>query len=244
MKKWFFLVTCLCWGGMAFPSVHPETHQNGEYRTNVRSSIGKSDSASEFRSLLNEGYTQVRNREYGRAALAFERALVLTDAFQPVHAALLSIRRYTGADRHEIQVHPLVKALFFLYYSCSISELVMGIVILLAAILVLLGLMIYRRWSKKFLARSILVTLVIFLVASVLSLMYHRHDVTSPERAVILEDVDLFARLGSGETPMVRLPQATAVRQLQRSGKMVRIALPGGATGWVEERAVGLVNHF
>jgi len=243
MKKWFFILACFSLAVLVFPSVSTETQQVAGYRTNLQPSSETKDPASQFRTLLDEGYNNVRNKEYGRAALAFERALVVSDAFQPLHAALQSIRRQTGADRHEIQVHPLVKALFFLYYSCSMSELVRGIVILLAAIMVFVGLMIYRKWMKKFVARSILGTMVIFLVASVLSLVYHRFEATSPERAVILDDVDLFARLGTGEAPMVRLPQATAVRQLQRSGKMVRIALPGGATGWVDERAVGPVNQ-
>ena len=82
----------------------------------------------------------------------------------------------------------------------------------------------------------------LFLLASVVSLMYHHHELVSPERVVVLEDVDLFARRGPGEEPLLRLPQATAARIVQREREMLRIALPGGATGWVDVKAVGMIN--
>ncbi len=199
--------------------------------------------AERFRTLLEEGYAHLQTRQYGRAALAFEKALVITDAFPPLRQNLRELRKFTGADRHEIRVHPLVEAIFFLYYSCTPADLARILVILAALTAIVAGLMVFRRWTGLLLMRLLAATLCVFLFASVLALMYHHRETVAPDRGVILEEAGLFARLGKGEVPVVRLPQATAVRVLQRGNGMVRVSLPGGAAGWVDARVVGIVNE-
>lgn len=244
MKYPLLILACLLFGVTVMFAAGAETKSNNSLKP-AAGQVGlySQDPAQRFRALLEEGYARLETQQYGRAALAFEKALLITDAFPPLRQNLHKLRQRTGADRYEVHVHPLVRAIFFLYYSCTVTDLTRILIVFTALAAIVTGLLVLYRQARRLLLRVFVAAIYAFLFASMLALLYHHQEALAPERGVMLEETGLFARLGKDEVPLVRLPAATAVRVVQRGEGMVRIFLPGGAAGWVQAQTVGIINE-
>ena len=195
--------------------------------------------------LVRQGHEALQAGQKGAAALYYERAKVLSDSSSAVRHNLKTLREESGADRYDLEVHPLARFAFFMYYYCTRAALIGMMYFASLLLLVLIGFTSYT--GKRFGRATNIVygAVIVFIMTCCVLYLYREHEAGAPDRAVVMAPTPLYARADAREQPLALLPETGLVRVLQESGgagKLCRVALPNGASGWLLRSEIALIN--
>jgi tetratricopeptide (TPR) repeat protein len=183
--------------------------------------------------LYNLGNAYLRSGELGRAVAAYRRSQALLPRDQDVAANLAFARRSAKDAVPAPGPSPVAATLVFWHYSLSRAELLrlaVGFNLLFWGLLAL-RLAAPGSEAMRWLAGAALV----LLLATGGSLLVR---LAAPARlAVILpQEVDVHSGTGASSVVRFKLHAGCEVRLIERRDGWLRIALPDGEQGWIEER--------
>jgi hypothetical protein len=200
--------------------------------------------ASDYGNLVRQGHTLLQAGEKGRAAYFYEKALVISDTSSSVRQNLAAIRKECGADQYAIETHPLVKLVFFMYYSCTRSDLISIMYFAVLALLLFMGITVFTGKKIAWCTHIVCGTLILFILLSCAAFFYREHEAGANDRAVILSPVPLFARTEMQGEPLIIIAEASSVYgAVSPDSKSCRIVLPNGVSGYVPSQAVAFINR-
>jgi hypothetical protein len=187
----------------------------------------------------NLGNALLRNGELGRAIASYRRGLGLLPRDEDVLANLAFARTSRKDAIAPPETSVLVSTLFFWHQGLSPTELETAVLIL--------NLLFWSTWAFRLFHRDsevlrwTFILLLILLVATGGSLVAHR---AFPARIAVVVPQEISAHTGPEEGSVVRfkLHAGTEVKVEDRRGSWLRISLPDGQKGWVEEAWVEVVS--
>jgi len=199
--------------------------------------------ASDYGNLVRQGHAALQAGNNGRAAYYYEKALVISDASPNIARNLASLRKESGADQYTIEAHPLVKLVFFMYYSCARSDLISIMYFATLALVVFMGIAVFTG-KKNFRGAYIVYGFLIILILLACATFFYRdHESGSHDRAVILSPAPLFARAEMQEEPLIVVAEASSVYGVvSPDNKSCRVVLPNGVSGYVSRQTVAFIN--
>jgi hypothetical protein len=199
-----------------------------------------------YGSLVRRGHEALQAGQKGTAALYYERARVLSDASPALRHNLKTLRAESGADRYDLEVHPLARLVFFMYYYCTRADLVSMMYFAALLLFLLIGFTTFTGKRIGRITNLISGAIIVFIVFCCIGYLYREHEVRSPDRAVVMAATPLYARADAGEQPLALLPETSLVRVVQKGGgegaKLCRVALPNGASGWLLCSEIAMIN--
>jgi tetratricopeptide (TPR) repeat protein len=187
----------------------------------------------------NLGNAYLRNGELGRAIAAYRNS----QSFQPRNQDLqanLDFARKTAKDAIQPpQPSALVATLFFWHYQLSLSELVWTVIIVNLMLWSILVLRLYRRASEAL--RWTFFALLLLLLATGGSLAVHT---LFPAQIAVVVPQEVEALTGPSDDAVVRfkLHAGSEVRVKDQRDGWLRIALPDGQQGWVNQQYLAVVG--
>jgi tetratricopeptide (TPR) repeat protein len=187
----------------------------------------------------NLGNALLRNGELGRAIASYRRGLRSLPRDEDVRANLSFARKSRKDAIAPPETPALVSTLFFWHQGLSPTELESAVLIL--------NLLFWGTWMFRLFHRDsevlrwTFILLLILLIATGGSLVAHR---VFPARIAVVVPQEINAHTGPEEGSVVRfkLHAGTEVKVEDRRGSWLRISLPDGQRGWVEDARVELVS--
>lgn len=180
----------------------------------------------------NLGNAYLRNGELGRAVASYRRSEVLLPRHQDVKANLAFARKSSRDAIAPPQPSAVQSTLFFWHFGLSRAEL--GRLVLLVNLLLwgVLGLRLFRPTSE--LLRWSFISLLILLSATSASLLL-RHALPAQIAVVVPQEIDVFNGPSLEAVVRFKLHAGTEVLLEERRPDWLRISLPDGQQGWIQE---------
>ena len=188
---------------------------------------------------FNLGNSYLRNGELGYAVASFRRAAIRLPRDEDVLANLTFSRKSTKDALSPPEPSAFLSTLFFWHYGLSPRELQ---VVVLALNLLFWGVWAIRLFHQDSeVLRWIFILLLVLLVATAGSLFVHR---LFPLQVAVVVPQEIEARTAPDPESVVRfkLHAGTEVQVKDRRPGWLRIVLPDGQQGWVEEEWTELVE--
>jgi tetratricopeptide (TPR) repeat protein len=187
----------------------------------------------------NLGNALLRNGELGRAIASYRRGLRLLPRDEDVRANLAFARKSRKDAIAPPETSVLVSTLFFWHQGLNPTELETAVLIL--------NLLFWSTWMFRLFHRDsevlrwTFILLLVLLIATAGSVVAHR---AFPARIAVVVPQEINAHTGPEEGSVVRfkLHAGTEVEVDDRRGSWLRISLPDGQRGWLEEAWVELVS--
>jgi hypothetical protein len=197
--------------------------------------------------LVRQGHAALQAGEKGTAALYYERALILSDASSSLIRNLKTLREESGADRYDLEVHPLARFVFFMYYYCTRDDLIGMMYFAALLLLLLIGFTTFTGKRIGRVTNIVYGAVIVFIVSCCAGYFYLEYEAGAPNRAVVMAPTPLYARSDVREQPLVLLPETTLVRVVQEStpaggARLCRVALGNGASGWLRSSEIALIH--
>ena len=196
-----------------------------------------------YGALVRLGHDALQSGQKGAAALYYERALVLSDSSSVVRRNLRTLREESGADRYDLDVHPLARFAFFMYYYCTRADLIGMMYFATLLLLLLIGFTTFTGRRIGRITNLIYGAVIVFIVSSCVLYFYREHEVRAPDRAVVMAPTPLYARADVHEQPLALLPETSLVRVVQGGDSLCRVALPNGVSGWLLRSEIAMINE-
>jgi len=193
--------------------------------------------------LVRQGHEALQAGQKGLAALCYERASVQSDASPVVRHNLETLRRDCGADRYEIETHPLVRLVFFMYYYCARSDLIGMMYFATLFLLAAVGVSTLTGRKIAWLTNLVYGAAIVFIVLSCGVYLYREREAQARDRAVVVARALLYARPDTREQALTLLAETCLVRVVQRADGLCRIVLPSGVSGWLSDSAIAMINE-
>lgn len=188
---------------------------------------------------FNLGNAYLRNGELGKAVASYRRARIRLPRDEDVRANLSFARNSTKDALSPPEPSPVVSTLFFWHYALSPRELEVVVLVLNLLFWGVWTFRLFRRDSEVL--RWIFILFLVLLVATAGSLFVHE---VFPSQVAVVVPQEVEARTAPDIDSVVRfkLHAGTEVRVEDRRPGWLRIALPDGQQGWVEEERAELVE--
>ena len=188
---------------------------------------------------FNLGNAYLRNGELGHAVASYRRAAIRLPRNEDVRANLAFSRKSTKDALSPPEPSAFLSTLFFWHYGLSLSELQM--------VVLSLNLLFWGVWAIRLfhqdseVLRWIFILLLVLLVATAGSLFVHNFF---PLQVAVVVPQEIEARTAPDPDSVVRfkLHAGTEVKVKDRRTGWLRIVLPDGQQGWVEEQWTELVE--
>lgn len=188
---------------------------------------------------FNLGNAYLRNGELGHAVASYRRAAIRLPRDEDVRANLAFSRKSTKDALSPPEPSAFLSTLFFWHYGLSLSELQM--------VVLSLNLLFWSVWAIRLfqqdseVLRWIFILLLVLLVATAGSLFVHNFF---PLQVAVVVPQEIEARTAPDPDSVVRfkLHAGTEVKVKDRRTGWLRIVLPDGQQGWVEEQWTELVE--
>ena len=190
------------------------------------------------RLFYNLGNGYLRNGQLGHAIAAYRRAAALRPRDQEIAANLAFARKSTRNDLAPPAPSQLQRTLFFWHYQLSRGELLRLLVLANLALWSFLALRRRHRQSEV-IHWLLMVALVLTLVlASSLAVRLLR-----PSRVAVVVPQEIAAHSGNDVQSAVRFKLQTGaeLRVIEERAGWLRIELPDGQQGWIEQRHAEVV---
>jgi tetratricopeptide (TPR) repeat protein len=183
--------------------------------------------------LYNLGNAYLRSGELGRAVAAYRRSQALLPRDRDLAANLAFARKSARDAVPPPEPSPVLATLFFWHYHLSRAELLRLTVLFNALLWGVLALRLTLRGSEAL--RWLAGLSLLLLLASGGSLLWRT---VAPERIAVVLPQEVDVRSGTGAASVVRfkLHAGSEVRLIERQDGWLRIALPDGEQGWIEEQ--------
>jgi hypothetical protein len=188
---------------------------------------------------FNLGNAYLRNGELGHAVASFRRAEVRLPRDEDVRANLAFSRQSTKDALAPPEPSAFLSTLFFWHYGLSLREL--------QVVVLSLNLLFWGVWAIRLfyqdseVLRWIFILLLVLLVGTAGSLFVHH---VFPLQVAVVVPQEIDARTAPDPDSVVRfkLHAGTEVKVKDRRPGWLRIVLPDGQQGWVEEEWTELVE--
>jgi len=216
-------------------------YEGGDYATAIALYRGLAAAGWEESGHLhyNLGNAYLRNGELGRAIASYRRARRLLPREEDVRANLAFARKSSKDAIAPPEPSAVERTLFFWHYAWSARELALAAWVL--NLLFWCGLALRLRWRRSESLRWVLWLLLVPLVAAAGSTLTHR-AVGADVAVVVPQEVEALTAPDSGSVVRFRLHAGTELRVGGRRQGWVRVVLPDGQQGWVEEQWVEIVE--
>jgi SH3-like domain-containing protein len=188
---------------------------------------------------FNLGNAYLRNGELGHAVASYRRAAIRLPRDEDVQANLAFARQSTKDALSPTEPSAVLSTLFFWHYGLSLKELQ---VVVLSLNLLFWGVWAIRLFHQDSeVLRWIFILLLVLLVATAGSLFVHQFF---PLQVAVVVPQEIEARTAPDPESVVRfkLHAGTEVKVKDRRPGWLRIVLPDGQQGWVEEQWTELVE--
>lgn len=188
---------------------------------------------------FNLGNSYLRNGELGDAVASFRRAAIRLPRDEDVRANLAFSRKSTKDALSPPEPSAFLSTLFFWHYDLSPRELQ---VVVLSLNLLFWGIWAIRLFHRDSeVLRWIFILLLVLLLATAGSLFVHHFF---PLQVAVVVPQEIEARTAPDSESVVRfkLHAGTEVQVKDRRPDWLRIVLPDGQQGWVEEEWIELVE--
>jgi hypothetical protein len=187
----------------------------------------------------NLGNAYLRNGELGQAIAAYRRCQTLLPRDEDVQANLTFARSSAKDALAPPAPSPVMRTLLFWHYGLSRSELVVGLITLNLLFWGALILRLFLRESE--LLRWSVIVLLLLVLAAGGSLAVR---IVRPARVAVIVPQEIDVRSGTSPDTVIRfkLHAGTEVRAVDVQDGWIRIALPDGQQGWIEEDHAELVS--
>jgi hypothetical protein len=187
----------------------------------------------------NLGNAYLRGGELGRAIAAYRRSLALSPRDQDLLANLAFARR-SAKDALEPPRPPvLVATLLFWHHGLSLSELATVALVVNVLLWAALAVRLVRRDSD--ILRWIIAGLILVLLASAGSLAV-RTAFPTRVAVVVPQEINVFTGPESESLVRFKLHAGSEVTIEDRREGWLRIALPDGKQGWLEDHHAEVVD--
>jgi hypothetical protein len=187
----------------------------------------------------NLGNSYLRNGELGRAIAAYRHSQVFQPRNQDLQANLAFARKTAKDAIQPPQPSALLETLFFWHYQLSLSEQVWTVLIVNLLLWSILILRLYRRASEAL--RWTFFGLLLLLLATGGSLAVH---VLWPTQVAVVvpQEVDALTAPSDDAVVHFKLHAGSEVRVKDQRDGWLRIALPDGKQGWVDQQYTEVVG--
>jgi tetratricopeptide (TPR) repeat protein len=187
----------------------------------------------------NLGNAYLRNGELGRAIAAYRYSQTFQPRNQDLQANLSFARKMAKDAIQPPRPSALLATLFFWHYRLSLSELVWTVIVVNLLLWSILVLRLYRRASEAL--RWTFFGLLLLLLATGGSLAVHT---LFPAQIAVVVPQEVDALTGPSDDAVVRfkLHAGSEVRIKDQRDGWLRIALPDGQQGWVDEQYMVIVG--
>ncbi len=191
------------------------------------------------RLLYNLANAYLRSSQLGDAIATYRQAHSLLPRDQDILANLDFARQSTKDDIAPPTASTALRTLFFWHYSLSVRELAW--IVLVLNLLFWSALALRRRRLDSEILRWTVTGLLALLLAGGGSLAAHT---LFPAKVAVVLPVEVEAKSGTSVDAVVRfkLHAGTEVEVVEQRPGWVRIALPDGQQGWIEEAGVAVVG--
>ena len=182
----------------------------------------------------NLGNAYLRNGQLGLAIASYLRSQRLLPRNEDVAANLQFARNSTRDALTPPQPTPAMRTLFFWHFALSRPELVQVFVVVNLALWGLLSLRLFRpRLAAESLRWLIGAALLVAMLTGG-SLLTHW---LRPQRVAVVvpPEVDAHSELDTGSVVRFKLHAGTEVQALETRDGWVRVGLPDGEQGWIEQ---------
>ncbi len=180
----------------------------------------------------NLGNSYLRNGELGRAIASYRRATRRLPRDEDVRANLQFARQSTKDALAPPERSPVLSTLAFWHYGLSPAEL--------EVVVLVLNLLFWTVWTLRLfhsdseVLRWMFMLLLVLVVVTLASLVIHR---VFPGSVAVIIPQEIEAHTGPDAESVVRfrLHAGTEVRIRDRRPGWLRISLPDGQQGWIDE---------
>jgi hypothetical protein len=188
---------------------------------------------------FNLGNSYLRNGELGDAVASFRRAAIRLPRDEDVRANLAFSRKSTKDALSPPEPSAFLSTLFFWHYDLSLRELQVVVLVLNLLFWGVWAIRLFHRDSEVL--RWIFILLLVLLLATAGSLFVHHFF---PLQVAVVVPQEIEARTAPDPESVVRfkLHAGTEVKVKDRRPGWLRIVLPDGQQGWVEEEWTELVE--
>lgn len=188
----------------------------------------------------NLGNAYLRNGELGQAIASYRRSQALLPRNEDIRANLSFARRSAKDAIAPPDPSAAARTLLFWHYGLSRSELATTIVALNLLFWGLLALRLFRRGSE--LLRWLTFAVLALLLATAGSLAAHYFF---PARIAVVIPQEIGAHNGPDLDSVVRfkLHAGTELAVRDERGDWLRVALPDGQQGWIQQEWAEIVYH-
>lgn len=205
--------------------------------------------AAGYRRLVREGYDDgrvqfnlgnalLRGGELGSAIAAYLRSRAERPRDEDVRANLHFARQSTKDAIEPPDPSEVVSTLFFWHFRLSHRELATVFLTVNLLFWVVLGLGLI--WPGREVIRWVSLLLLVLLLTLSGSLLYHRY-LDRPVAVVVPQEVGAHTAPEEDSVVRFKLHAGTEVRVQDRRSGWVRVSLPDGQQGWIDEEWVELV---
>lgn len=187
----------------------------------------------------NLGNAYLRNGELGRAVAAYLCSRSLLPRDEDVAANLEFARRSARDALRPPEPSPVLTTLFFWHYRLSRPELLRLVVVANALLWGLLALSLFRRRPEALRWLAAVLAAVVLATGGSLALRTFR-----PQRVAVVvpQQIDVHAATRADSVVRFQLHAGAEVAVTEIRDGWLRIRLPGGEQGWIEDRHAEMVE--
>lgn len=210
-----------------------------KYQSNIKQNKNR-----HFFYYIDAAAAAVKAKKYGWAVLCYERARVIDDGVDGVNKNIDLIRKKTGAVKYQADSPFIIKLIFFMYFFLDRFQSINIAFILLLLLINTFTILYWKNKTGNGWIKLVLLVWTMLVFVLIAGYIFKDNNLKSPARAVTVTDRLSFYRTPSQDAEiLLQLPEATALHYqfVSRDGRL-RVALPGGGSGWVESDGICFIN--